>query len=136
MVLRHSRMEEPSADELIHITRAKSDIFEMVSAKLDLGEYIFVSQMLSVRINVVHDAVYLEKCDHLVDIVGHNKRMRLTGWFKYIRPLRRNPFVLEIMPTPPQDETVYSIGMPVPGQNARTRHFQQVHPVTLRSVQA
>ncbi len=87
-------------------------------------------------IDIVHDTVDLEVRDHFVDVVGHDQRVGFARRLVDIAALPSDRIVLQVVPAPLQDKTVHGIGVALPRQNAGLGHLQQVHPVTLRDVQA
>src|SRR3954451_12025569 len=68
-----------SPDELIDKFLSEPDRGEMPAAHLYLGKDVFIPCRFPPRVHVVHDPVNLEIGNHLVHILGHNKRVRFSG---------------------------------------------------------
>ena len=107
----------------------------MLTAHLDLSEYVLEASRLAPRIAVDHGAIDCEQCDHLVDALGNNQSMRLAG--RFVHPVSDfgNPVVLEVMPSTFQHVPVDGHRMAVAAEDAGAADTQQVAPVALRGVQ-
>ena len=108
-----SQSNTPSANKLIHKIGAQTYFTVVFSAKVDLGENIFIPHRLPPRIDVVHDAVDLKVGDHLLNIVGNYEGVRLAGRLVNIAALLRHPVMLEVVPATLEHKTMNCLGVPM-----------------------
>ena len=107
----------------------------MLAAHVDLRKDVFVADVLTPRIDVVHHAVDLKQRDHLLAVIRYVERVRLSGRLIDVAAFFRRPVVFQVTPLPFQNISVDGLGVPVAGQNAGFPHFEQIDPVALACVQ-
>src|ERR1700677_2816480 len=127
---------DPSANELVDIVRAETDLHVVRPTQIDLRENVLESEWLSVSVAIVHDAIDLKVGDHLLDIVGDDERVSLPWRLEYVSAFLGDPVMFQIVPASLEHEAVHRLRMAVAAQHAGLAHFEEVHPIPLRPVEA
>ena len=102
---------------------------------LELGENIFVSERLAVRIDIGVPAGDVKERSHLLDVVRNDESMRLAGRLECVVAWGGDPVVLEVAPSSAQREGMHRSGMAVARQHARRPNPQDVDVIALAHVQ-
>src|SRR5450631_3728641 len=124
-----------SANKLIDVICAETDVIIMPAAHLYLTEYVLVSDLLPGLVKVNHCAADVEKGDHLATVVRNDERVdfprRLVDETSFVG----DPIVFEIAPLAFDHVADDNHRMAMTRQHSRAAHAQQVAPSPADRVQ-
>lgn len=116
-------------DKSIHEIRTQPNLVEMPSRLLDLGEHIFDSKRGTVRIDVGVPTSCVEKRDHFLRSVRHDKRMNFTRWLADIVARMRGPIMFKIAPAAAQREGMHRSAMSMTREDTRLADAKDIYKV-------